>query len=457
VGFHSLTYAAFFLVVLAVHRATARHGPRIGWLLLSSFVFYASWSLPFSLLLAATLVIDHSVALAMTRWPARRRPLMLASVVANLGVLAGFKYGRLLAGTIGALVGRTSAEPGDGWILPLGISFYTFQSLGYVVDVYRGDVQAIRSLPRFALFVTFFPQLVAGPIVRARELAPQFDEPRRVGARDVQWGLHRIALGLFKKIVIADWLAAAIRPVFADPGAYPPAASVLAVYGFAFQVLCDFGAYCDIGIGSARILGYRLPENFERPYLAPNLAAFWRRWHVTLGAWFRDYVYRPLGGRRGGTFRTHANLLATMTLAGIWHGASWRFAIWGAVCGALLSIERLLGRRGESGSALVTFNLHAATLVLFRAPSTDAGLGLYAHVAGGLLGGATWVATAAALASSAVLLLVYRACCDLSDRIVAWRPTGLGSQVAYAGAFAALVLILAGVGSPTADFVYFQF
>jgi alginate O-acetyltransferase complex protein AlgI len=454
-AFHSFTFGIFFALVAAVHWGALRtQKSRVVWLLLGSIVFYASWSLPFSLLLFATLGVDWALGLAIARWPAWRKTWLVVSIVSNLGVLSFFKYGAFFAS---AVRGALGLPPGHdpGFVLPLGISFYTFQSLGYVIDVYRGAHPPIRSLSRFALFVTFFPQLVAGPIVKAAELAPQFETERAVDGDDFFWGAHRIAIGLFKKVVLADWIAVLIEPIFADPGAHSAAANVLAVYGFAIQVLCDFGAYCDIGIGCGRLLGYRLPENFVRPYLSPTLGVFWRHWHVTLGRWFRENVYIPIGGSRRGPSRTALSLLVTMTLGGLWHGAAWHFVLWGLVCGVLVACERLLGR--EKGSAFVTFNLHAATLVLFRSASVPDAMVLYRRVLSSAVHLATFGTTAGAIALSAVGLVAYRRLCDLSDRIVAWRPLGLSQEVAYSGAVAALLLVLAAAGAPTAEFVYFQF
>src|SRR5207244_1837347 len=265
----------------------------------------------------------------------------------NLGFLAAFKYTNFFVGNSLALA-RWVGLPVSDWtvqiILPLGISFHTFQGISYTLDVYRGKLRAVRSFVDFALFVAFFPQLVAGPIVRAVEFLPQMTPPPRVTSEQVIEGLHWFLLGMFKKVFLADRLAQYVDVVFSQPGLYDPITHNWAVLAYAAQIYCDFSGYSDLAIGCAKWFGFELPQNFNFPYLAASITEFWKRWHISLSTWMRDYLYIPLGGSRKGTGRTYMNLIATMTLCGLWHGASWNYVLWGFYNGVLLALHRIYDR-----------------------------------------------------------------------------------------------------------------
>jgi D-alanyl-lipoteichoic acid acyltransferase DltB (MBOAT superfamily) len=398
--FNSLPYALFLPAVALGYFALPQ---RLRWMLLlaASYFFYASWNPKYLLLLLASTLVDYAlgVRLAEQRDPRRRRALLTASICMNLGLLFTFKYWNFVQGNLVWLAERM----GYGWplgtldvLLPVGISFYTFQSLAYVVDVYRGAAPAERHLGRFALYVAFFPQLVAGPIERAGRLMPQLRMPATVDLARIRSGLELIVWGLFKKVVVADRLALYVDIVYANPTLHTSGSRLLATYFFAFQIYADFSAYTDIARGSARILGIELIENFQTPYFAASSAEFWRRWHISLSTWLRDYLYIPLGGNRRGLALTYTNLWITMLLGGLWHGASWSFVIWGALHGTALALgrasaplrERIHAALGTPAplrralGILCTFHLVCAGWVFFRAAT----LGDALTVLGALLG-----------------------------------------------------------------------
>lgn len=318
---------------------------RAGLLLLASMVFYAAWSVPMTGLILISGMTDYAIGLGLERFDGGegeeragvRKLLLVISLIVNLGILGYFKYQGFFLDNLAA---AGLVEPGS-WVevvLPPGISFYTFQTMSYSIDVYRRELKAERSPLRFLLYVSFFPQLIAGPIERAGRLLPQIAalERRRATAEDLAVGTRLIVFGLFKKVVIADYLALAVDPVFADPQGASGGAALAALYCFTLQIYFDFSAYSEIAKGAARLVGVELVWNFDQPYLAANASDFWRRWHISLSEWFRDYVYKPLGGSRAGKSRVLFNLGATMFLSGLWHGAAWNFVLWGLFHGALL-------------------------------------------------------------------------------------------------------------------------
>ena len=344
--FHSLDFVAFFLIVTAVYWRLS-HEAQNWFLLVGSYLFYG-WVEPwFCLLLGGTTIVDWWVALRMglDREPSSRRTWLLVSLISNLTVLGFFKYYNFFVESVAAALGTLGMAvplPVLNIVLPVGISFYTFQSLSYTIDVYRGRLAPSGSLRDFALFVSFFPQLVAGPIERAEALLPRVQAPRvfnLVVARDA---LVLMAWGFFKKLVIADNVGIVANRVFSmkDPGFEMLWAGVFA---FGIQIYADFSAYTDIARGSARWLGFDLMKNFDHPYLAVSPSDFWRRWHISLSSWFRDYLYIPLGGSRHGLPRTLANIMITFVVSGLWHGAAWNFVLWGAFHGLLLVMERVWG------------------------------------------------------------------------------------------------------------------
>lgn len=339
--FHSLDFIAFFLVVTATYWALPHKAQNV-LLLVSSYFFYGYVHPWFLILIAVSTVMDYSLALAIEAWPARRRKLIWLSVISNFGLLGFFKYFNFFVENVHAVLG------GIGWdvslpmlriILPVGISFYTFQSLSYTIDVYRGELRARKSLLDFAVFVSLFPQLVAGPIVRATYLLPQVETVRRFSIDAARTGFVKICWGFFKKLVIADNVGVIANKVFAlsDP-TFPLLWT--GVFAFAIQIYADFSAYTDIARGTARWLGFEMPENFDHPYFARSPSDFWRRWHISLSTWFRDYVYVPLGGSRVGELKWARNIVLTFVLSGLWHGASWNYVLWGLYHGLLLVATR---------------------------------------------------------------------------------------------------------------------
>lgn len=345
--FCSLEFLPFFAVVFSLYWLLPWNRARVGLLLLASFWFYSCWNHWLALLIVASTTLDYAIGLGLER-SARttvRRALLLTSLGFNLGLLAYFKYVNFFLDSLQQtlqLAGWQTAWPTLQVLLPVGISFYTFEAISYSVDVYRGRVKAERNLAHFLLFILFFPHLVAGPIVRARDFLPQVARPKRWSWLRAQWGAELFLLGLVKKLLIADRMALLADPVFAHPEQYGTGAAWLGVLAYTVQIYGDFSGYSDMAIGLAHLLGYRLGINFRRPYLAQSMGEFWHRWHISLSTWLRDYVYIPLGGSRGTAAQTERNLLITMGLGGLWHGASWPFVLWGLLQGGLLIADRRL-------------------------------------------------------------------------------------------------------------------
>jgi alginate O-acetyltransferase complex protein AlgI len=343
--FPTLQFLAFFSVVFTVYWALPRHRWRMLWLLGSSCAFYMSWNPWFILLLIGSTSVDYFVALRLAALKSIRvrKTLLTFSIVVNLGILAYFKYtvfALSAAHTVLNWFGVAFDTPLLKIILPLGISFYTFEAISYVIDVYRGKIRPIRDPLDYALYIFFFPHLVAGPIVRSGDFLPQLQRNKRFSWPRLQIGVQLILLGLIKKAVMADHLAFIIDPVFAHPQNFGSQALWLASLGYAVQIYCDFSGYSDMAIGLAHTLGFKLPMNFNMPYFAASMAEFWARWHISLSSWLRDYLYVPLGGNRHGPWKTYRNLILTMTLGGFWHGASWTYVTWGFYNGVLLAGQR---------------------------------------------------------------------------------------------------------------------
>ena len=371
--FTTLNFAAFLCVTLALFYLLPRPARRY-LLLAASLFFYMAWKAKFVVLILGLITVDYFAALWIVHKQGRKRTIaLLVSLAANIGLLGYFKYTNFLLGLF---------VPGFGpldIILPLGISFHTFQSMSYVIDVYRGEQPAIRSYVDYALFVSFFPQLVAGPIVRAREFFLDYFNWRPPTGQEWQRGFSLILTGLIKKLVCADQFALTADRYFLDPHAFrgflPAWTGTIA---FALQIFFDFSGYTDIAIGVALLFGFHFPENFRRPYLSASVTEFWRRWHITLSHWLRDYVYISLGGNRRGRIRTYANLMATMLLGGLWHGASWNFVIWGGFHGLVLAVERNFeGREARRGIVripltVLTFLIVCTGWVFFRAKTLSA-------------------------------------------------------------------------------------
>ena len=384
--FNSLSFLVFFSVVLALYYFVRPWAMRKTILLLASYVFYAAWNPPFVILLWISTLIDWFAAgrLQQEEHRGRRLGLLLLSVTANLGILGFYKYGDFLLENFTQLAGLLGIDyqaAERSIVLPVGISFYTFQTMSYTLDVFRKRAQPAPSFLDFALYVTFFPQLVAGPIVRATQFLPQCLTPKWPSRDQVFWGLFLMTLGLFQKVVLADvMLAPAADTIFGwDRGPLAPLDAWLGVLAFSGQIFFDFAGYSTTAIGAAYCFGFSLPDNFRCPYASIGFSDFWRRWHISLSTWLRDYLYIPLGGNRFGAVRTVASLMFTMLLGGLWHGASWTFVVWGGLHGIYLVSERA-ARHFWGGKvflrtftaklllALLTWFLINITWVFFRAP-----------------------------------------------------------------------------------------
>jgi len=344
--FPTATFAIFFLIVLPLSWLTMPWPHR--WrpfIIIASYVFYSWWDWRFVFLLAGCTIWNQVLAVRIWRSgsQARRKALLWLALGGNLAVLGYFKYYDFFVTStdnMGAWVGLELPLSLKSIVLPVGISFYTFMAISYVVDAYRGDFEP-TTLEKFAVYLSFFPHLVAGPIVRPSELIPQIETPRNPRRVDTSRAFYLIATGLFKKVVIANYLASSIvDEVFAAPGQHSSLEILIAIYAYAVQIYADFSGYTDIAIGIALLLGFTFPQNFDSPYAATSVQDFWRRWHMTLSRWLRDYLYIPLGGNRGGRLLTYRNLMLTMLIGGLWHGAGWTFVAWGGIHGTALVVER---------------------------------------------------------------------------------------------------------------------
>ncbi|TVR38017.1 MAG: MBOAT family protein [Nitriliruptor sp.] len=496
--FPTVTFALFLAIVLPIAwylapRPGQPASQAVGWklfLVAASYVFYGAWDWRFVPLLMLSTVGNEVAAMGihLARDRAARDRWLAGALVGNLGVLVWFKYAGFLAGSTDGLLRLLGFEvdlPYPEVVLPVGISFFTFQAISYVVDVHRGQLRPTHLLD-VAVYLAFFPQLVAGPIVRANEFLPQLavgPDPRGI---PVGRALRLIGVGLVLKVVVANHLAVElVDPLFATPGRYGGGQTLLGIYAYAVQIYADFAGYTSIAIGVALLLGFEFPANFDRPYAARSLQEFWRRWHMTLSRWLRDYLYIPLGGSAGGARRTQRNLLLTMLLGGLWHGAAWTFLVWGGLHGLGLVVERRRQARVEaatthgdpapasasegrahlvsSGSAprplhpatswLITFHLVCLGWVFFRAPS----FGVAWSVLGGLLSGRSEVPLSTTVLPLVVVVLLAQ---QVGDRPRAWlRRSWDALPVALHVTTFALVLVALDVFGPdgVAPFIYFQF
>jgi alginate O-acetyltransferase complex protein AlgI len=352
-NFNSLDYFLFLALVLGGFWLAARSAFRFVLLLVASCIFYMAWNPGYLIFVLLSICIDYLAATGMMSSPdlQSRRAWLALSLTTNLGLLGTFKYFNFFSTSVADTLnvfGLHISPPHLDVLLPVGISFYTFESLSYTIDVYRGTLPPARSFSRFACFITFFPHLVAGPIVRAADFLPQLDKTPRLSAKDVGEGMFLIATGLIKKVIFADYLAVnLIDRVFDDPSAYSSAEVMVGLYAYTLQIFCDFSGYTDVARGSGMLFGLQLPENFDRPYLAKSPAEFWRRWHMTLSTWLRDYLYFPLGGSKVPPARAYFNLFLTVALVGLWHGAAWTFVLYGVLHGSAMVVHRFFHRRSK--------------------------------------------------------------------------------------------------------------
>lgn len=481
--FNSYTFIAFFILILILHYLPLPWKAKKINLLLASYIFYAVWNPPFILLLWLSTVVDFFVGKALYAQsnPTKKKLLLVVSLIGNLGMLCFFKYGNfllenftLLANTIG--LDFHPAKPNI--ILPAGISFYTFTTLCYTIDMYKKESKPVKSLLDFSLFVTFFPHLVAGPIVRPPQLVPQFETPRTATQKQLFEGLILLSVGLFMKVVLADaLLAPTADTVFNATAILPTIDAWTGALAFSGQIFFDFAGYSTCAIGAALCLGFTLPQNFRYPYAAVGFSDFWKRWHITLSTWLRDYLYVPLGGNRNGKVRMYFALMVTMLLGGLWHGANWTFVAWGGLHGLYLWIEKLITDRrlaavGSSSSAtltnqskpkesfvyaLLTFLLIAITWVFFRATTFTQASHLISSMVGFIPTATNPLLTTLAILKVATIIPIMlvvqwlmrnRTIIDMAYGMKGWQ---LGSI------WAALVMLIILAQESSGSFIYFQF
>ncbi len=459
--YNSFTFAIFFALVLFIYDRLPGWTSQKTSLLIASYLFYAAWNPPFVLILAFSTAIDWAAARLM-RHAKFRRPALAISLASNLGLLAFFKYANFLLENYQNLARHLGIEhqpPSLDIVLPVGISFYTFQTLSFTIDVYRGHLDPRKySLLDFALFVSFFPQLVAGPIVRAADFLPQL-LASRMAKRNYGWGFCLLTFGLFEKTVLADTFLAPASDVVFGAEEISALDAWIGALAFSGQIFFDFAGYSTCAIGVALCLGFNLPDNFRTPYGAATFSDFWRRWHISLSTWLRDYLYISLGGNRRGTLRTRVNLFLTMLLGGLWHGASWNFVLWGALHGAFLAIERVLGRNPATpnlGWRLATQLGVLVAWVPFRAPTLESTGGFLASMTG-LSSATTDVTTfanrALVITTVAALYAVHTLLRSTSLEHLASRmsPAAIGSGLA------ACWLSIWLAQHDDRSFIYFQF
>ena len=396
--FNSIPFLVFFTVFFSIYLLINKRKPRIFLCLVGSYFFYAWWDWRFLSLIIFSTLVDYTLGkmIHQSEDERRRRNLLIFSLVSNLGLLFFFKYFNFFIESfahVTSALGMKHSIHTLRIILPVGISFYTFQTLSYTIDIYRRKLEPENDIMTFATYVAFFPQLVAGPIVRAVDLLPQFKEHQKLRLEQVGHGLYLVVLGYFKKVAVADSLAPMVDNAFANPSAYGSLNLIVAVLMYAFQIYCDFSGYSDIAIGLGKMLGFEFPQNFNMPYFAKNFSDFWRRWHISLSSWLRDYLYIPLGGNRHGVIKTQRNLMLTMVLGGLWHGANWTFVIWGFLHGLYLiaqrvsnplivRIERVIPKAPMYILATVTtFILVNIAWVFFRSQSFNEALDMLSRIA----------------------------------------------------------------------------
>jgi alginate O-acetyltransferase complex protein AlgI len=481
--FNSYTFVAFFIFILILHNLPFSWKTKKINLLLASYIFYAAWNPPFILLLWLSTVVDFFVgrALFTQQSVTKKRLLLVISLIGNVGMLSFFKYGGFFLENfvdLLNLIGVDYHPAKPNIILPAGISFYTFTTLCYTIDMYYKRSEPVKSLLDFSLFVTFFPHLVAGPIVRPPQLVPQFETEHKATAKNIYDGLLLLTFGLFIKVVLADGLLApTANDVFGSENALPAVDTWMGVLAFSGQIFFDFAGYSTCAIGVAMCLGFALPQNFRFPYAAIGFTDFWRRWHITLSAWLRDYLYIPLGGNRKGKVRTYANLMITMLLGGLWHGANWTFVAWGGLHGFYLWVEKFLresftGRKTEPEPltatipvsqtsrgfiyALLTFFLVNVTWVFFRAGTFHQAWTMLGSMFGFIQSGKPMLTTISIIKVWAIVTIMI---------VTHWwmRSTSL-LQLAYkvpvwmvSVGWAFMLMALALSQESTSSFIYFQF
>jgi D-alanyl-lipoteichoic acid acyltransferase DltB (MBOAT superfamily) len=490
--FHTWVFFVFFLIVYPVYLLVRKNNRLMNiWLMIASYTFYGWWNPWYLLLLFSTSAIDYYMVVLMERRQSTRKLWLIISLVSNFGFLAYFKYSGFLTDNFNALLAQMGASfrlpnpieysnpmlevlyyprqwfgyppaPASWYfknvVLPIGISFHTFQSMSYTIDAYRGVIQTERSFIRFLTFVSFFPQLVAGPIERAGNLLPQLQSTPQITRRDLTDGLSLFLVGYFKKVAMADYLGKYVDLVYGNPDQFQSSALLLATIAFAWQIYFDFSGYTDMARGVAQVMGFHLMLNFNNPYTATGLGDFWNRWHISLSTWFKDYLYFPLGGSRGSKWQTYRNMFITMVVSGIWHGAAWTFVIWGG----LHALGRCLTREVEQTAfykeriprllkQMLVFTFVLFTWVFFRAQSlSDAGLILSRIFTTGASDPRFPLLMAGLVAAVWLYQLVYTSRSALG-RLLETSPVRVG----LAMFMVAYLLVIAQPS--TKQFIYFQF
>lgn len=481
--FNSADFLVFFPIVTLLYFVIP-HKVRHFWLLAASYYFYMCWNPKYALLMATSTIITYLSGVLIEKYHSRRNMWVALSFVSNLSILFFFKYFDFAVTNLNQILTKLDmkiVEPAFDVVLPVGISFYTFQALSYTMDVYRGDIKAQKNLPKYALFVSFFPQLVAGPIERSKNLINQIDERHYFDFVRVRDGLLIMLWGFFEKLVIADRASILVNQVYGNYEQYGSLALVYATILFAIQIYCDFAGYSDIAIGAAKVMGFSLMQNFKQPYFALSIAEFWRRWHISLSTWFRDYLYIPLGGNRCSKIKKYRNLMITFLVSGLWHGASWSFVIWGGVHGFLQIMgdilrpirEKVLGflhinREAFSHKLLrgfMTFVMVDFCWIFFRAPGAKAALKIIHRMftADALLG-----IKEMGLTELNLEVLLVAVCVLIGMSIIRYmgvRPIQWLSKqnfvfrwiVYYALIFAVIIFGAYGATYSASQFIYFQF
>lgn len=475
--FNSIDFAIFFPTVFFLYWLVFNKKVKVRniYLIAVSYLFYGWWDWRFLSLIIISSFIDFFTGKRIFNEgnPKKRTSYLILSLLVNLGFLGFFKYCNFFIDSFinaFSLFGVNFSAPTLNIILPVGISFYTFQTLSYTIDIYQRKMEPTDDIFEFFAFVSFFPQLVAGPIERAKHLLPQFKEKTQINYQDLRSGLLLVAWGLFKKIVIADRLARFVNAAYADTGHINGLPAIFATVFFAFQLYFDFSAYSDIAIGTARTLGFKLSLNFNRPYLSSSFADFWKRWHISLSSWFKDYVYIPLGGNRKGNWLTKRNVMVVFLLSGLWHGASWNFVIWGGLNGLfIILLDKILFKLASKGiqrflTSLFVSSCWAISLIFFRAQSFSGAIEMYKSLGFSNKADLFNYGFSKSEFSFTIYLLIFMIIFEIIqerkinllewfyslNRIVRWSIyIGLSLSILYLGSY--------GIGLNDSNFIYFQF
>jgi D-alanyl-lipoteichoic acid acyltransferase DltB (MBOAT superfamily) len=468
--FSSSLFMGLFLVFYTIYICTYNFNRfrTVYVLFFSLFFYYKAGGMYFILLIVAS-ILNYFLSnfLHKAKKTEKRKVLVTLLVVINLGILAYYKYTNFIIGNINAVFnGDISFQ---NIILPIGISFFLFQAISYAIDVYRRQIEPAGNLLDFSFYLCFFPQLVAGPIVRAKEFLPQMHEKLNLTKEEMGRALFLIMVGIIKKAVISDYISLNfVDRVFSAPSSYTAIENLLAAYGYAIQIYCDFSGYSDIAIGLALLMGFKLPVNFLTPYKSKSVTEFWRRWHISLSSWLRDYLYISLGGNRGGKARTYINLFLTMLIGGLWHGAAWRFVVWGTLHGMALAIERLLKpyiRMPQNIftrfiGIILTFHFVTFAWIFFRAPDFSTAMELMEMVSQLSFKAEHWLSVTVAYKNVLIVLLAGFIMHFLPDRFVRWLQNVFTAMPVIAKALViglVLWLVYATASSEVQPFIYFQF